>query len=147
MLSLSLHIPGNLLGRRLDGRAVIRNQSGQSRSIQCVTLRYFRRIFQIAGISLHEAFRVVGNAPIRHSANIALIGRSASGNRNRTSGALNNVGSNGNYWVGAPNSQTNARNLNFNSGNVNPLNNNNRANGFAVRPSRVLMKIIRGYVL
>ena len=59
----------------------------------------------------------------------------ASGYRNRTSGGLNNVGSNGNYWSFAPNSQTNARNLNFNSGNVNPLNNNNRANGFAVRPS------------
>ncbi len=56
----------------------------------------------------------------------------ASGNRNRTSGALNNVGSNGYYWSSAP-SGTNARNLNFNSSNVNPLNDNNRANGFPVR--------------
>ena len=31
-------------------------------------------------------------------------------------------------------SNQNGRNLNFNSGNVNPVNNNNRANGFAVRP-------------
>lgn len=62
----------------------------------------------------------------------------ASGYRNRESGGLNNVGSNGNYWSSAANSQTNAYNLNFNSGNVNPLNNNNRANGFSVRPVREL---------
>ena len=62
----------------------------------------------------------------------------ASGYRNRTSGGLNNVGSNGNYWSSAVNSAANAYNLNFNSGNVNPLNNNNRANGFAVRPVRAL---------
>jgi hypothetical protein len=31
------------------------------------------------------------------------------------------------------NSSTNGRNLNFNSGGVNPQNNNNRYNGFAVR--------------
>ncbi len=59
----------------------------------------------------------------------------ASGYRNRTSGGLNNVGGNGNYWSAAANSRANAYNLNFNSGNVNPLNNNNRANGFSVRPS------------
>lgn len=60
----------------------------------------------------------------------------ASGYRNNSSGALNNVGSNGYCWSSAPNSATNAYNLNFSSGNVNPLNNNNRANGFAVRPVR-----------
>ena len=59
----------------------------------------------------------------------------ASGYRNRTSGGLNNVGGNGNYWSAAANSRANAYNLNFNSGNVNPLNNNNRASGFSVRPS------------
>ena len=69
--------------------------------------------------------------------NGALV-QAAAGNRNRTSGALNNVGSNGNYWTFAPNSQANARNLNFNSGNVNPLNNNNRANGLTVRSAREL---------
>ena len=67
----------------------------------------------------------------------------ASGNRNRTSGALNNVGSNGNYWSFASNSQANAYNLNFNSSNLNPLNNNNRANGFAVRPCRALRDRVR----
>ena len=73
--------------------------------------------------------------PVVHSINRPL-NRQASGYRNRTSGGLNNVGSNGNWWAFAPNSQTNARNLNFNSGNVNPLNNNNRANGFGVWPVR-----------
>lgn len=46
---------------------------------------------------------------------------------------MNNVGSNGNHWSSSPNSATNGYNLNFNSGNVNPSNNNNRANGFPVR--------------
>lgn len=64
----------------------------------------------------------------------------ASGYRNRTSGALTNVGGNGNYWSSAANSQTNAYNLNFNSGGVYPLNGNNRANGFSVRCVRALNK-------
>ena len=54
-----------------------------------------------------------------------------SGNGNGTS--WNNRGSNGNYWSASFNSARNARNLNFNSGGVNPQNNNNRYNGFAVR--------------
>lgn len=54
------------------------------------------------------------------------------GNGNGTS--RNNRGSNGNYWSSSLNSATNGRNLNFNSGGVNPQNNNNRFNGFAVRP-------------
>ena len=54
-----------------------------------------------------------------------------SGNGNGTS--WNNRGSNGNYWSSSFNSARNARNLNFNSGGVNPQNNNNRYNGFAVR--------------
>ncbi len=54
------------------------------------------------------------------------------GYRNRSDGALNNQGSNGNYWSSSPNS-ANAYNLNFNSTGVNPANNNNRANGFSVR--------------
>ena len=57
-----------------------------------------------------------------------------SGYRNNSSGELNNVVSNGYYWSAVPNSTNNGRNLNFNSTNVNPLNNSNRANGFAVRP-------------
>ena len=55
-----------------------------------------------------------------------------SGNGNGTS--WNNRGSNGNYRSASFNSARNAYNLNFNSGGVNPQNNNNRYNGFAVRP-------------
>ena len=58
----------------------------------------------------------------------------ASGYRNRTSGALTNVGSNGYSWSSSPTqSSTNAGNLNFNATNVNPQNNNSRAYGFPVR--------------
>ncbi len=56
----------------------------------------------------------------------------AAGNRNNTAGSLNNRGNNGYYWSSTENS-TNAYYLNFNSGNVNATNNNNRANGFSVR--------------
>ena len=56
----------------------------------------------------------------------------SAGNRNYNNGALNNQGSNGYYWSSSPNS-TYAYNLNFNSTNVNPANNNNRANGFTAR--------------
>ena len=52
---------------------------------------------------------------------------------NVNSDALNNAGNNGNYWSSTVNSATNARNLNFNSTNVNPTNTNNRYNGFTVR--------------
>ena len=55
----------------------------------------------------------------------------ASGNRNGT--GLNNRGSNGNYWSSSLHSSPNGYNLNFNSGGVNPANNNNRFNGFSVR--------------
>ena len=72
------------------------------------------------------------NKGFRHCIQEVVTLALASGNRNRTSGALNNVGSNGYYWSSAPNG-ANARNLNFNASNVNPLNNNNRANGFPVR--------------
>ena len=59
----------------------------------------------------------------------------AAGNRNGA--GVNNGGSNGNYWSASPNGAGNARNVNFNSGNVNPQNNNNRRNGFSVRLVRV----------
>ena len=55
----------------------------------------------------------------------------AAGNYDGTS--LNGRGSNGNYWSSSYNSATNAYNLNFNSSEVNPQNNNNRRNGFMVR--------------
>ena len=54
-----------------------------------------------------------------------------SGNGNGSS--WNNRGSNGNYWASSLNSSTNGRNLNFNSGGVNPQNTNNRFNGFTGR--------------
>lgn len=54
-----------------------------------------------------------------------------SGNGNGTS--WNNRTSNGNFWSASFNSARNARNLNFNPTGVNPQNNNNRYNGFAVR--------------
>lgn len=58
----------------------------------------------------------------------------AAGNVNYNSGwNTNNVGSNGNYWSSTGNNAANAYNLNFNSGNINPANNNNRYNGFSVR--------------
>ena len=63
---------------------------------------------------------------------IATLFFPCSGNGNGTS--WNNRGSNGNYWSRSLNSAVNGRNLNFNSGGVNPQNNNNRFNGFAVRP-------------
>ena len=56
-----------------------------------------------------------------------------SGNYNYSSGGINNRSSNGNYWQSRVNSETNARNLNFNSTNLNPQNNNNKGNGFTVR--------------
>ena len=57
----------------------------------------------------------------------------AAGNRNGAS--VNNVGSNGNYWSSTAHSSnaTNAYNVNFNSSNLNPQNNNNRYNGKSVR--------------
>ncbi|WP_251623690.1 hypothetical protein [Odoribacter lunatus] len=48
-------------------------------------------------------------------------------------GSSANVNGNGNYWSSTWNSNTNAYNLNFNSSVVNPQNNNNKWNGFAVR--------------
>ena len=57
----------------------------------------------------------------------------ASGNRSVGSGTMANEGSNGYNWSASPNNATNGLNLNFNSGNVNPQNNNNRGNGFPLR--------------
>ncbi len=56
----------------------------------------------------------------------------ASGRYNGTT--LENRGTNGNYWSASFNDSTNAYNLNFNSSNVNPQNNNNRYRGLTVRP-------------
>jgi len=56
----------------------------------------------------------------------------AAGNRNNTNGQLYNSGVNGNYWSATTYGNF-SFNLNFNSGNVNPANYNNRSNGFSVR--------------
>ena len=53
------------------------------------------------------------------------------GNGNGSS--VNNAGSNGYYWSSTYNNTNNAYNMNFNSSGVNPQNNNNKYNGFAVR--------------
>ena len=55
----------------------------------------------------------------------------AAGYRNDSN--VNNVGDNGIYWSSTPNDSDNAYNLNFNSSNVNPANNDNRNNGNSVR--------------
>ena len=55
----------------------------------------------------------------------------AAGNGNNAS--PNDRGSNGNYWSSSYNDSNNAYNLNFNSSNVNPQNNDNRRNGYSVR--------------
>ncbi len=70
----------------------------------------------------------------------------AAGYRNNTS--LNNAGSNGNYWSGTlnENNSNNAYNLNFNSGN-HDWNNNNRNNGFAVRPVSALTPLLSSSLL
>jgi len=86
-----------------------------------------------------EKSKTVLGLALRHSlrrsyqeATAATLFFPASGNGNGQS--WNNRGSNGNYWSSSLNSATNGRNLNFNSGGVNPQNTNNRFNGFAVRP-------------
>ncbi|MBR0402963.1 hypothetical protein IJI55_00210 [Candidatus Saccharibacteria bacterium] len=55
------------------------------------------------------------------------------GNWNWNNASENNQGSNGNFWSGTPSAETNAYNLNYNSGGVNPQNNNNKGNGFSIR--------------
>ena len=57
----------------------------------------------------------------------------ASGYRNRSDGSMTNVGSSGRYWSASPTSESYGYYLYFDSSNVNPSNNNNRANGFSVR--------------
>ena len=58
----------------------------------------------------------------------------ASGNRNNNSGTtLNNVTTNGYCWSSSANSGNNGHNLNLNESAM-YWNNNNRANGFPVRP-------------
>jgi len=65
--------------------------------------------------------------------NQCLLTLPAAGYRNNSNGTLNNVGTNGNYWSSTQNDTSNAYNLNFNDSNAD-WNNNNRTNGFSVRP-------------
>ena len=116
------------------GPAVNRNRRGASYRIQCATPR---GVVPEGAASSGSQPRRRPQAPGLAFNNWRTQYAAAAGYRNRTSGALGNVGSNGNWWTFAPNSQTNARYLNFNSGNVNPLNTNNRANGYGVWPCRV----------
>ena len=87
----------------------------------------------MVAISLSQSISTFGSPSVDMFSKLTLsiLG---SGYRNRESGAFTNMGSNGNYWSAGVASEANSYYLNFNSGNVNPLNNNNRANGFAVRP-------------
>ena len=71
--------------------------------------------------------------PVRHPKKGCLL-FPASGYRNNNSGTtLNNVTTNGYCWSGSANSGNNGHNLNLNSDAM-YWNNNNRANGFPVRP-------------
>jgi len=67
----------------------------------------------------------------------------AAGYRHRNTAALNNVGTRGYYWSSTVNGN-NSYNLYFTSTNVNPANNDNRANGFSVRCVAELNK--KGFV-
>lgn len=70
----------------------------------------------------------------------------ASGYRNNDN--LNNRGSNGNYWSSSLNSSNtnNAYQLNFNSGNINPSN-NNRYYGYPVRPVAAFANCLKANIL
>ena len=69
-----------------------------------------------------------------NSSKTATINFPASGYRNDNGGSLDNVGNNGYYWSADPGSTYHGCDLNFDSGNVNPLNNYDRTYGFAARP-------------
>ena len=69
-----------------------------------------------------------------NSSKTATINFPASGCRNLNDGSLLYVGLNGYYWSAVPSNTSSGCLLYFNSGNVNPLNNNIRTYGFAARP-------------
>ena len=58
----------------------------------------------------------------------------ASGFRNRSTGTVYYVGSNGYFWSAVPSSTGNGRSLYFYSSYIDPLHRNSRSYGFAVRP-------------
>ena len=75
-----------------------------------------------------------GDFPCRNSSQ-RLLSYAAAGYRNNATGALDVVGTNGYCWSSSSYNagNNNAGMLNFNSGNVNPLNGGNRGNARAVR--------------
>lgn len=95
---------------------------------------YIVIIFVLTLASVQEFVRAFDKSA--HAFMSEMLTNTASGYRYRDSGGLNNVGGNGNYWCAVPNSAANGRYLNFNSGNVSPLNSISRANGFSVRAVR-----------
>lgn len=115
-----LHVNSVTRWRRKDVTSCMKTRSCQLYTPACRGVRFFSAsivaLTRTARPGIHHQWLLIP----------------AAGYRNNSSGALNNVGSNGNYWSASPNS-SNGYNLNFNSNNVNPSNNNNRANGFSVR--------------
>ena len=57
----------------------------------------------------------------------------AGGNRDNSNGALNNQGSNGNYWSSTQNNASNGNYLSFSNGSTSTGNNNDKATGMSVR--------------
>lgn len=109
----------------MKGKGTVqKNYIGRS---SCVVSSVCEKVKIMLGLALRNSLHVSCK-----EVTVATFFFPCSGNGNGTS--WNNRGSNGNYWASTLNSAANGRNLNFNSGGVNPQNNNNRFNGFAVRP-------------
>lgn len=90
-------------------------------------------------VSIHNAYSgACGLCRFRRKSAVAVIVAwfPGVGYRLNTDGTLGYVGSRGHYWSSSINASgsTNGGYINFNSdGTLNPVNNTNRANGFAVR--------------
>lgn len=93
----------------------------------------FQSVGWLSVFASHFLYGLANRGCSHASFNEWLLHFPASGLRNNNDGWLGNVGNNGYYWSAVPNNTNNGCNLNFNSGNVNPLNNNTRTYGFAVR--------------
>ncbi len=88
----------------------------------------------VCQLSIPVCFGAAAPASPDHSSQRLLLSPAA-GYRHRESGALTNVGTEGDWWSSSSYAagNVNAGFLNIRSGNVNPLNNTNRANGLSVR--------------
>ena len=91
-------------------------------------------VLRCCQLSIPVCSEVTSKIPSDHSFQRLLL-LPAAGYRHDASGALTNVSTNGYYWSSSSYAagNINAGFLNFNSGNVNPLNNGNRAAGLSVR--------------